>query len=75
MDFLWRWQTVYRGTIAFIMGFYERFLTALHQLFGEDRAERRHAFFYLVKFVVGRGIGMAALCCFCRKSLKTIFIF
>lgn len=46
------------GTIAFIMGFYERFLTALHQLFGKDKAERCDAFFYLIKFAVGWGIGM-----------------
>lgn len=46
------------GTIAFIMGFYERFLTALHQLFGKDKAERRNAFFYLIKFAAGWGIGM-----------------
>lgn len=46
------------GTIAFIMGFYERFLTALHQLFGKDRAGRRDAFLYLVKFAVGWCIGM-----------------
>lgn len=46
------------GTIAFIMGFYERFLTALHQLFGKDKAERRDAFFYLVKFAVGWSVGM-----------------
>lgn len=46
------------GTIAFIMGFYERFLTALHQLFGKDNAKRREAFFYLAKFAVGWAIGM-----------------
>lgn len=46
------------GTIAFIMGFYESFLTALHQLFGKDRAERRSAFFYLLKFAIGWGVGM-----------------
>ena len=46
------------GTIAFIMGFYERFLTALHKLFGKDKAERREALLYLIKFAVGWGIGM-----------------
>ena len=25
------------GTIAFILGFYDRFLDALHQLFGKDK--------------------------------------
>lgn len=46
------------GTIAFIMGFYERLLTALHQLFGKDKAERRAAIIYLIKFALGWGIGM-----------------
>ena len=46
------------GTIAFIMGFYERFLTALHQLFGKDKAKRRNALIYLIKFALGWSIGM-----------------
>lgn len=46
------------GTIAFIMGFYERFLTALHQLFGKDKTGRCDAFFYLVKFAIGWSVGM-----------------
>lgn len=46
------------GTIAFIMGFYERFLTALHQLFGKDKSKRRNAFFYLIKFAIGWVVGM-----------------
>lgn len=29
------------GTIAFILGFYDRFLDALHSLFGKDNAARR----------------------------------
>ena len=37
------------GTIAFIMGFYERFLTALHHFFGKDKQLRKEAFFYLYK--------------------------
>lgn len=41
------------GTIAFILGFYERFFTALHQLFGKDRTARRDAFLYLAKFAAG----------------------
>lgn len=48
------------GTIAFIMGFYERFLTALHNFFGKDRALRKEAFFYLIKFAVGWCLGMGS---------------
>lgn len=48
------------GTIAFIMGFYEQFLNALHSLFGKDRAQRKKAIPYLMKFAIGWGIGMGA---------------
>ena len=46
------------GTVAFILGFYERFLGALHDFFGREAAKRKAAFFYLVKFAVGWLIGM-----------------
>lgn len=46
------------GTIAFIMGFYGRLISSLHQLFGKDVEKRREAFFYLIKFAVGWGFGM-----------------
>ncbi len=32
------------GTIAFILGFYDRFIEALHDLFGESRENRKSAF-------------------------------
>lgn len=37
------------GTIAFILGFYDRFLNALHDLFGRNREARLPALRYLVK--------------------------
>ena len=46
------------GTIAFILGFYDRFLNALHDLFGKDPAARRPALRYLVKLGAGWVIGM-----------------
>lgn len=46
------------GTIAFVMGFYDRLISALHQLFGKDMEKRREAFFYLIKFAAGWGVGM-----------------
>ncbi len=48
------------GTIAFILGFYERFLDALHSLFRGSRAERRAALVYLLKLGLGWSVGMAA---------------
>ena len=47
------------GTIAFIMGFYERFLTALHHFFGKDNQLRKEAFFYLIKFAIGWIVGLS----------------
>lgn len=48
------------GTIAFIMGFYEQFLNALHRFFGKDRQQRKKAIPYLIKFAVGWALGMGA---------------
>lgn len=57
------------GTIAFILGFYERFLDALHNLFREKGAARKSAFLYLLKLGVGWGIGMVA----CVLILSNLF--
>ena len=46
------------GTIAFILGFYDRFLDALHSLFGKDNAARRAAIVYLLKLGAGWVVGM-----------------
>ena len=48
------------GTIAFILGFYERFLDALHGLFRGKGAERKAGLLYLLKLGLGWGVGMAA---------------
>lgn len=48
------------GTIAFILGFYDRFLDALHQLFGTDKDARRAAVRYLLQLGLGWGVGMVA---------------
>ena len=48
------------GTIAFILGFYDRFLDALHQLFGTDKDARRAAVRYLLQLGLGWVAGMVA---------------
>lgn len=48
------------GTVAFILGFYERLLGALHALFGKDAAARKPAFVYLMKLGTGWAVGLAA---------------
>lgn len=48
------------GTIAFILGFYERFLDALHGLFRGKGVERKAGLLYLLKLGLSWGAGMAA---------------
>ena len=57
------------GTIAFILGFYDRFLDALHNLFGKDKAARKAATLYLLKLGAGWVIGMGA----CVLALSKLF--
>ena len=46
------------GTVAFILGFYDRFINALHDLFGRNSAARKAALLYLLKLGVGWIAGM-----------------
>jgi len=57
------------GTIAFILGFYERFLDALHNLFRGTGAERKAAIRYLIKLGLGWCIGMGT----CVVLLSSLF--
>lgn len=47
------------GTVAFILGFYDRFINALHDLFSRDNAARKTALAYLLKLGIGWIVGMA----------------
>ena len=57
------------GTIAFILGFYDRFLDALHNVFGKDAGARKSAILYLLKLGVGWAFGMGA----CVLALSKLF--
>ena len=46
------------GPVAFILGFYERLLGAIHDFIGGSREERKQALRYLVKFAIGWALGM-----------------
>lgn len=46
------------GTIAFVMGFYDNFITALYDIFHGDSKEKIDALTYLAKLAVGWLIGM-----------------
>ena len=57
------------GTIAFILGFYEKFLGALHGLFGKDCSARKTSALYLLKFAAGWSLGMGL----CVLLLSQVF--
>ncbi len=57
------------GTVAFILGFYDRFINALHDLFGRDSAARKTALLYLLKLGIGWVIGMVL----CVSLLADLF--
>ena len=48
------------GTIAFILGFYDDLLRALHSLFGRDRSVRQQSLCALLRFGAGWAAGMIA---------------
>lgn len=57
------------GTVAFILGFYERFLDALHNAFQRDRTVRSAALRYLLKLGIGWVVGMGS----CVVLLSNLF--
>lgn len=57
------------GTVAFILGFYDRFIGALHDLFGRDSAARKSALSYLLKLGIGWVVGMGL----CVSLLADLF--
>ena len=48
------------GTVAYILGFYERFIDALHYLFNGSMRERKEGLRYLCKLGIGWVIGMVS---------------
>lgn len=45
------------GTVAFLMGIYDEFITSLTDIFGLDNEKRKKAFFFLLKLGIGWVIG------------------
>ncbi len=63
------------GTVAYILGFYERFLDALHDLFRSRGPARRAALGYLLRLGVGWGVGMAACACLLTRLFSAHIYF
>lgn len=51
------------GTVAFILGFYDKFIGALHDLFSRDRAARRRPWAIFCGWALA---GQSAWGCACR---------
>ena len=49
------------GTIAFIMGFYDKFIGSIHDLTFGKMQEKKSAVKYLARLGIGWGIGMAII--------------
>lgn len=45
------------GTVAFLMGFYDKFINSLNDVIGKQRRKRKEAFIFLVKLLSGWAIG------------------
>lgn len=62
------------GTVAFILGFYDRFINGIHDLFGRDGAARKTALLYLLKLGAGWIVGMV-LCVSLLAGLFSVHIY
>ena len=45
------------GTIAFLLGFYDKFINSLNNLMGKDKEKRKEAILFLLKLAIGWIIG------------------
>ncbi len=58
------------GTVAFILGFYDKFITALDDLFRGDLKKKKAALIYLVKLGIGWLVGMVMAVLFLSRAFE-----
>jgi len=63
------------GTVAFILGFYDKFIGSINDLFFEKNAKRKEAIFFLLKLGVGWVCGMIAAVLVLTSALETHIYF
>ena len=63
------------GTIAFILGFYDKFIGSINDLIYEKGKKRKEALFYLIKLGIGWIIGMLAAVCVLSTAFETHIYF
>lgn len=62
------------GTIAYIMGFYQKLVDSVHDLFGKDREKRGAAARYLIKLGIGWAVGfLSAMLVLAAMFAKNIY--
>lgn len=62
------------GTIAYIMGFYQKLVDSVHDAFGKDREKRSAAARYLVKLGIGWAVGfLSAMLVLAAMFAKNIY--
>ena len=62
------------GTIAYIMGFYQKLVDSVHDLFGKDREKRNVAARYLIKLGIGWAVGfLSAMLVLAAMFAKNIY--
>lgn len=63
------------GTIAFILGFYDKFIGSINDLIYERGKKRKEALFYLIKLGIGWVIGMLAAVSVLSTAFETHIYF
>jgi len=59
------------GTIAFILGFYDKFITSLNNIASKDKEKRKEAILFLAKLGVGWGLGFVLSVLFITSVFET----
>ncbi len=59
------------GTIAFILGFYDKFITSLSNIASKDKEKRNEAILFLAKLGVGWGLGFVLSVLFITSTFET----
>jgi putative membrane protein len=59
------------GTIAFILGFYDKFITSLNNIASKDKEKRNEAILFLAKLGVGWGFGFVLSVLFITSIFET----
>jgi len=59
------------GTIAFILGFYDKFINSLHDIASKDKKIRNESIVFLLKLGVGWGVGFVTSVLFITSVFQT----